>query len=152
MATHSSVLAWRIQGRGSLVGCHLWGRTEWDTTEATQQQQQHTVLVFFFLIYFTLYNRLSFIHLIRTDSNVLFLMAEQYSIVYMYHSFLIQTSKQDVQARNTTLFGKLADQEDGRLMSQSNRLAGAWTPGSFIESETDNEELKSKGRIKRERQ
>uniref|UniRef100_A0ABI0NSY0 Mitochondrial import receptor subunit TOM7 homolog n=2 Tax=Bos TaxID=9903 RepID=A0ABI0NSY0_BOVIN len=22
-------------GRGSLVGCHLWGRTELDTTEAT---------------------------------------------------------------------------------------------------------------------
>ena len=34
MATHSSVLAWRIQGRGSLVGCHLRGRTESDTTEA----------------------------------------------------------------------------------------------------------------------
>ena len=29
------------QGRGSLVGCRLWGRTESDTTEATQQQQQH---------------------------------------------------------------------------------------------------------------
>ena len=29
------------QGRGSLVGCCLWGRTELDTTEATQQQQQH---------------------------------------------------------------------------------------------------------------
>ena len=28
------------QGRGSLVGCCLWGRTESDTTEATQQQQQ----------------------------------------------------------------------------------------------------------------
>ena len=28
------------QERGSLVGCHLWGRTESDTTEATQQQQQ----------------------------------------------------------------------------------------------------------------
>ena len=27
MATHSSVLAWRIQGRGSLVGCCLWGCT-----------------------------------------------------------------------------------------------------------------------------
>ena len=40
MATHSSVLAWRIPGTGSLVGCHLWGRTESDTTEATQQQQQ----------------------------------------------------------------------------------------------------------------
>ena len=28
------------QGRGSLVGCRLWGRTESDTTEVTQQQQQ----------------------------------------------------------------------------------------------------------------
>ena len=28
------------QRRGSLVGCRLWGRTESDTTEATQQQQQ----------------------------------------------------------------------------------------------------------------
>ena len=28
MATHSSVLAWRIPGTG-----HLWGRTESDTTE-----------------------------------------------------------------------------------------------------------------------
>ena len=27
------------QGLGSLVDCHLWGRTESDTTEATQQQQ-----------------------------------------------------------------------------------------------------------------
>src|SRR5574339_381591 len=34
----------------------------------------------------------SFIHLIRTDSNVFFLMADQYSIVYMYHSFLIHSS------------------------------------------------------------
>ena len=35
MATHSSVLAWRMPGWGSLVGCRLWGRTESDTTEAT---------------------------------------------------------------------------------------------------------------------
>ena len=28
------------QGRQSLVGCRLWGRTESDTTEATEQQQQ----------------------------------------------------------------------------------------------------------------
>ena len=28
------------QGPGSLVGCRLWGRTESDTTEATQQQQR----------------------------------------------------------------------------------------------------------------
>ena len=35
MATHSSVLAWRVLGTGSLVGCRLWGCTESDTTEAT---------------------------------------------------------------------------------------------------------------------
>ena len=35
MATHSSVLAWRIPGMGCLVGYCLWGRTELDTTEVT---------------------------------------------------------------------------------------------------------------------
>ena len=41
MATHSSVLAWRIPGMGdSLVGCCLWGHTESDMTEVTWQQQQ----------------------------------------------------------------------------------------------------------------
>ena len=33
MATHSSIVAWRIPGTGSLVGCHLWARNESDTTE-----------------------------------------------------------------------------------------------------------------------
>ena len=32
MATHSSVLAWRIPG---MLDCRLWGRTESDTTEVT---------------------------------------------------------------------------------------------------------------------
>ena len=41
MATHSSILAWRIPGTGSLVGCRLWGHTESDMTEATQHQHQH---------------------------------------------------------------------------------------------------------------
>ena len=35
MATHSSVLAWRVPGTGGLVGCHVWGRAESDTMEAT---------------------------------------------------------------------------------------------------------------------
>ena len=36
MATHSSVLAWRIPGTGrGLVSCRLWGRTELDMTEVT---------------------------------------------------------------------------------------------------------------------
>ena len=46
MATHSSVLAWRIPGTGEPGGCRLWGRTESDATEATQQQQQqHAVII-----------------------------------------------------------------------------------------------------------
>ena len=40
MATH---LPGESHGQRSLVGCHLWGRTESDMTEATkQQQQQHS--------------------------------------------------------------------------------------------------------------
>ena len=39
MAAHSSVLAWRIPGMEEPGGLRLWGRTESDTTEATQQQQ-----------------------------------------------------------------------------------------------------------------
>ena len=35
MATHSSVLPGESQGRVSLVGCRLWGRTGSDTTEVT---------------------------------------------------------------------------------------------------------------------
>ena len=31
------------QGRGSLVGGHLWGRTESETTEAIWQQQQQPI-------------------------------------------------------------------------------------------------------------
>ena len=33
MAPHSSTLAWRIPGTGSLVGCSPWGHEELDTTE-----------------------------------------------------------------------------------------------------------------------
>ena len=44
MVTHSNMyLPGESQGWGSLVGCHLWGRTGSDTTEATEQQQQQTV-------------------------------------------------------------------------------------------------------------
>ena len=34
------------QGRGSLVGCRLWGRTESDTTEVTKQQADKTISAF----------------------------------------------------------------------------------------------------------
>ena len=39
MATTPVFLPGESQGWQSLVGCHLWGRTESDTTEAIQQQQ-----------------------------------------------------------------------------------------------------------------
>ena len=32
------------QGRQSLVGCHLWGRTESDTTEVTWRRQLYAML------------------------------------------------------------------------------------------------------------
>ena len=35
MATHSMFLPGESQGRGSLVGCCLWGRMELDMTEVT---------------------------------------------------------------------------------------------------------------------
>ena len=33
MATHSSILVWKIHGQRSLVGYSPWGRKELDTTE-----------------------------------------------------------------------------------------------------------------------
>ena len=38
----STLVPGESQGRQSLVGCHPWGRTESDTTEATSQQQQQS--------------------------------------------------------------------------------------------------------------
>ena len=38
-------------------------------------------------------------------------------------------------ARKTTLSGKPADREDGRLESPKNHLIGVWMPVSFMESE-----------------
>ena len=42
MATHSSILTWRIPGRRSLVGCRLWGRTESDMTEQLHFHFSHS--------------------------------------------------------------------------------------------------------------
>ena len=39
MATHSSILAWRIPGTVEPAGLPVYGVAESDTTEATQQQQ-----------------------------------------------------------------------------------------------------------------
>ena len=36
VATHYSILAWRIHGQRSLVGYSLWGHTASDMTEVTE--------------------------------------------------------------------------------------------------------------------
>ena len=38
------------EGRGSLVGCHLWGHTELNMTEVTQQQQQQHAPIIWYLM------------------------------------------------------------------------------------------------------
>ena len=54
--------------------------------------RQYMLFVFLFLTHFTLQIGASFIRLIRMDSDVFLFIAEQYFIVYMYHSFLIHSS------------------------------------------------------------
>jgi len=44
-----------------------------------------------------------------------------------------ESKRQGVEARNTTLFGKSVDQEDGKLMPQSKYLPWVWMPGSFVD-------------------
>ena len=51
------------QGRGGLVGCRLWGRTESDTTEATYQQQQQQPIN-----KFSLFSSVQFSHSVVSDS------------------------------------------------------------------------------------
>ena len=45
--------------------------------------------------------------------------------------------RRGAEAKNTTLFGNLADREDGRLVSLKNHLIWVWLPVSFIESERE---------------
>ena len=54
------------------------------------------------------------------------------------------TKRGGVEARNTTLFGELADREEGRLMSQNNHLViTIRMPLSFIEQKgREGEEVK----------
>ena len=51
MATHLVFLPGESQGRGSLVSCRLWRRTELETTEVTQQQQ-HILKCFLYFVFF----------------------------------------------------------------------------------------------------
>ena len=56
MATHSSVLAWRIPWTEKPSGYSPWGRTESDTTEAIWRQQQHVECIYIYNCYIFLLN------------------------------------------------------------------------------------------------
>ena len=92
----------KSQGWGSLAGCRLWGRTESDTTEATQQQQQHTVLMTTTLQYslksrsvmppalFFLRSSLAPQDLVWFKDHFLSLIVQECLLRYLYISHFIQ--------------------------------------------------------------
>ena len=74
----------------------------------------------------------SFFHLIRTDSHVFFLMAESYSIVYMYHSFLIRSSADGhLGCVHVLAIINSAVMNDGVHVSLSNLVSSVCLPSSY---------------------
>ena len=56
IATHSSVLSWRIPWTEKPCRLSPWARTESDTTEATWQQQQQQTICRFLVFCFFFFN------------------------------------------------------------------------------------------------
>ena len=73
----------------------------------------------------------SFIHLIRTDSNVFFLMAELYSIVYMYRGFLICSS---VDGHLGCYCKRFCDEHWGTRVSFNSGFLGVYASSGFTGS------------------
>ena len=76
------------QGQGSLVGCHLWGHTELDTTEVKQQQQQQQQqqVPFIFVLFFMILRGGSEKDLLHIMSNHVLLFS---SILRLYPTFYL---------------------------------------------------------------
>ena len=88
------------QGRGSLEGCRLWGRTESDTIEVTQQQQQqhahhnnylgHSFTCYYFTVSLNHFCIVDF--LLRDRQVFTFLLLDNYDcsiiLVYIFEEFL----------------------------------------------------------------
>ena len=89
MATHSSVLAWGIPGTGEPVGLPSMGRTELDTTEATQQQRQQQSFsqiqgnCLTVALKFEILDRLTF-HFVASSFGVQTLFSFMQSYLYIY--------------------------------------------------------------------
>ena len=63
-------------------------------------------------------------------------MLQSSSLLCLPHDRPMNLRDKVFRQGNMTLLGKLADQEDSRLMSES-ILSRIWMPGSFIESDRE---------------
>ena len=92
------------QGWRSLVGCHLWGRTESDTTEVTQQQPLYSTVcmyhIFFIHSSFDGHSGCSWV-LAAVNSGALYIWVH---IFYQIIIFLAICSGVGFQDHTTTLF------------------------------------------------
>ena len=52
MATHSSILAWKIPWTEDLVDYSSWGLKESDTTEVTEHAYTTSLFIFLFTLYY----------------------------------------------------------------------------------------------------
>ena len=69
------------QGRWSLVGCRLWGRTELDMAEATQQQQHSDMYSLFFIKELTLKQIMGFPKRVNVVIIFLFILLSYLNII-----------------------------------------------------------------------
>ena len=82
------------QGRGSLVGCRLWGHTESNTTEVTQQQQQLFLLEdSWFMTLFQVYSSDSVAVVVQSPTHVR-LFATPWTVAH--HTSLSLTTSQSL--------------------------------------------------------
>ena len=98
------------QGRGSLVGCRRWGRTESGTTEATQQQQRICwICPLFFKCFFCIHSSdCGIFHFYSIDvmSNISWYLNEEPAL-YTWdksHLFLVYRSHHTIFGFNLLMF------------------------------------------------
>ena len=70
LATHSSILAWRIpidRGAWRAWGCSSWGCKEWDTTKATKHSIYIYIYIYIYTLSYSLYmNMYLYVYIIYT--------------------------------------------------------------------------------------
>ena len=98
------ILPGESQGRGSLVGCCLWGHTESDTTEAAWQQQQ---MVLSFISLGLLESRPSWLHPCKHVDGAIFkalILTEERGGVRPSSSFLYLSLSENIWQNYSSTF------------------------------------------------